>query len=297
MGTYQNNLSPLPLYESLDEQLHRRPYSHGYVYPLYVHPQTLIPFFFSWEVTPSEQASTTIEGIKVYKKCICGDVIDKEPLIGDFNSDFNLDFYIPEASLDSLELGLAKEIQGNKLYLSLYHKGILSSWNLDRGQYYIELTLSSGKILYSEVFTVISPADLESQTIRISWRDVDSLWYDNGFVPYGYDYQNVIYLHTTIGKPEYPFEEEGKDRDGYFFPEKQISKKTFRFTALGPESLCDSMRLIGMSDSIEIRDTFGRTYLPTSFASGIEWLDDGYLAEIQCEFNTDTVVKTVGKHI
>lgn len=296
MGLYRNNLSPLPLYESLDEQLHRRSYSYGYVYPLYVHPQSLIPFFFSWEVTPFQYDIESIKQIKIHKKCNCGIIQGEDLLFEDFNRDFNYDFFSAE-SLSSLGIDIARETRGNKRYLSLYHRGISPFWNLSPGQYYIEFILVSEKHLYSEIFTVISESDLESQTVRISWGDEENLWYNEGFIPYESGYRNTVYLNTKIGKPEYPFEEEGKDRDGYFFPEKQISKKTFRFNAVGTESLYDSMRIIGMSDSIEIRDTLGRIYSPTSFASEIEWLDDGYLAEIQCEFNTDTVIKTVGKPI
>lgn len=295
MGTYRNNLSPLPLYSSINEQLHRRPYSNGYIYPLLVSQNYLIPFFASF---PHDLPS--IESIDIYQLCTCGDTrsltLDRTER-GDYNIDFNFDFF------NTLQVGdvgvriTTKEV-GEEEWFTLYYNGNPDiSWGLPRGIYYLVLNLDHGMTLYSEVFTAVPDAELLSQTIEIAWSDNRDLVYENGFIPYSDDYINRIYLNTKIGKPEYSLEEEGKDRDGYFFPEKQISKKTFKFTALVTESLYDSMRLIGMSDSIYIRDTLNREYSPTSFNSEIEWLEDGYLAETQCEFNTDTVIKITGKPI
>lgn len=298
MGTYQNTLSVLPFYRSLDEQLHRRPYSNGYIYPLFVSQDYLIPFFISFR----SANPVNIKEIKVYKLCTQGDV--KYPSYlpdgGDYNIDFNFDFYFDSSIRPSISDLLVetstRELDGRTWCTIHYNGDPDKRWNLQRGIYYLAIVLDDDTTFYSEVFTAVPDSEL-FRFITISWSGDSDLIYDGGFIPYDSEYINRVHLSTEIGKPDYSFEEEGKDRDGYFFPEKQISKKTFKFVAFGPESLCDSMRLIGMSDNITVQDSFGRIYSPTSFNMEVEWLEDGYLAEISCEFNTDTVIKTVGKPI
>ena len=95
--------------------------------------------------------------------------------------------------------------------------------------------------------------------------------------------------------PEYTFTEDGEERDGRFFPIKQISEKVYKFKAVVPEYLCDCMRLIRLSDVVIITDQLGRTYNVEHFEMDVKWLDGGHLAEIDCSFETDTVVKKVGK--
>ena len=102
---------------------------------------------------------------------------------------------------------------------------------------------------------------------------------------------------TELGKPEYQFEEEGEDRDGYFFPEKRISEKTYRCTILASEYLCDVMRLIGLSDYVRVTDKYGRKYDCDTFLITPEWQTQGDLASIEIEFETDTVVKKIGQAI
>ena len=301
-GTYRNNLSVLPLYDSLQEQLHRRPYSDGYIYPLYVHPHKLIPFFTCWV---GDTTDLVISKINIHRVCDCGDILFREitsegggtPL-GDFNIDFSRDFFVntvtPEdfATLTTL---IRPDFQD---YSIIYYTGNTpeTSWNLPRGQFYLEIILSNDRKFYSEVFTVVPENEL-SHMVAIEWRDFSNLLFEEGYIPYENGYVNKVYLNTSIGKPEYSYEEEGKDRNGYFFPEKQLSKKTFNFKAFAPESLCDSLRIVGLSDHVVIEDPEGRIYRPTSFNFEAEWLEDGFLADIQCEFNTNTVVKAVGKPI
>lgn len=291
---YRNSLSPLPLYESIDEQLHRQSYSYGYIYPLYAHPNYLIPFFASWGVDP-DSPDDAVKSIGLYQVCNC--LSDKlvDSSLGDFNRDFSSDFSI--GSIDSSAISIVRETKGDETYEALVFTGDESYFDLNPGQYYLVIETLRGRRFYSEVFTVIPEQILNEKTLELAWGDYSNLFYDGGFIPYEYSYRNRIYLPTQLGKPEYSSEEEGKERDGYFFPEKQISKKTHRFTALVSESLYDAMRIIGMSDLIGVSDPVRGRLSPVSFESDIEWLEDGYVAEAQCEFNTNTVIKTVGKPI
>lgn len=111
----------------------------------------------------------------------------------------------------------------------------------------------------------------------------------------GERYRNRLYFCTELGRPDYEFSEEGETRDGYFFPEKQVSEKTYHFMILAPEYLCDVMRFIRMSDYKVVRDQFGRVYECDTFLITPKWQNQGYLASVDVEFQTDTVVKKIGR--
>jgi hypothetical protein len=117
---------------------------------------------------------------------------------------------------------------------------------------------------------------------------------DNAVIAYGHGYRNTLYLNTQLGKPEYEFNEEGENRDGFFFPEKQISEKKYKCQVLAPEYLCDVMRLIRMCDHVRVTDK-GRIYDCDTFLITPEWQEQGNLASVEIEFETDTVVKKIGK--
>lgn len=63
---------------------------------------------------------------------------------------------------------------------------------------------------------------------------------------------------AELGKPEYKFEEEGEERDGYFSRKTNIGKDVPVYL-LAPEYLCDVMRLIRMSDFVTVYSQ-GRKY-------------------------------------
>jgi hypothetical protein len=160
------------------------------------------------------------------------------------------------------------------------------------GIYY--MTLSDGaQTWYSEMFTVVQDV---SGYLKIQWWDIENLVFDAGQIVYkNSDFKNTLYLCTELGKPDYEFEEDGEERDGYFFPEKQISVKTFKCTILAPEFLCDVMRFIRMADYIHITDKYGREYDCDTFLITPKWQTQGDLASVEIEFKTNTVVKKIGR--
>jgi hypothetical protein len=160
------------------------------------------------------------------------------------------------------------------------------------GIYY--MTLSDGvQTWYSEMFTVVQDV---SGYLKIQWWDIENLVFDAGQIVYKkQDFKNTLYLCTELGKPDYEFEEDGEERDGYFFPEKQISVKTFKCTILAPEFLCDVMRFIRMADYIHITDKYGREYDCDTFLITPKWQTQGDLASVEIEFKTNTVVKKIGR--
>lgn len=297
MAEMRNNLSVLPLYDSLEEQLHRRPYTHGYVYPL-VMSDKLVDFCVSWA---GQSDSEEIRNVEIFRVCNCRD----DNVEGDFNRDFSsadfdvLNSFDPETIKNYLEFAYGSN--GSIPLIGLKYTSVRPG-GAPPGQYYLKIdVLSSGedKTFYSEVFTVVPEKELNN-CIKLEWfnTSVDIVAGDQ-FIPYSSDsgYKNTLYLNTFLGRPSYEYEEEGTNRDGYFFPEKQISKKLYRFNALVPEYLADAMRTIALSDIITITDQFGQTYKAISFNSEVEWLEEGYLANIQCEFSVDDVIKVTGKPI
>lgn len=168
-----------------------------------------------------------------------------------------------------------------------------------KGRYQLE-TQINGELYVSDVFTIIDTTQL-STYLKIEWWDDNDFVMDGGVIVYNNSggvnaYKNVLYLPTDLAKPDYPFSEEGEDRDGYFFPIKQISQKRYRFSFLAPEYICDVMRFIRMSDHIKITYR-GEVYYPDTFLMTPNWIGNGNLANVDCEFTTDTVAKKIGRLI
>ena len=153
------------------------------------------------------------------------------------------------------------------------------------------LELSDGiDTWYSAYFGFCEPC------MRIEWYDVEDFLFDAGAIAYSDGYKNEMFFDAEIGMPEYEFEEEVAERNGYQFPISQISYKKYKFTILVPEEVCDVMRFIRLSDHIRI-STKNNTYEATSFLMTPTWAEQGYLAEVACEFTTDTVAKKIGKGV
>ena len=153
------------------------------------------------------------------------------------------------------------------------------------------LELSDGiDTWYSAYFGFCEPC------MRIEWYDVEDFLFDAGAIAYSNGYKNEMFFDAEIGMPEYEFEEEVAERNGYQFPISQISYKKYKFTILVPEEVCDVMRFIRLSDHIRI-STKNDIYEATSFLMTPTWAEQGYLAEVACEFTTDTVAKKIGKGV
>ena len=273
-----NNLSPIPFYGSLAEQDFRKWHAYGGMYPHRVSSRNLVPVFFT-----VPQQGVRISRVSVFQVCC------NEEEGGD----------VPIGSMIASECGV---IERGGCSTICFCAPIIDI-GLEKGAYFMQFDLSTNggpMTVYSDVFFVEPRTDLDKFFVGIEWYDGEDLELsDGGVIPYahifGSLYKNQIFLDTTIGMPEYTFTEDGEERDGRFFPIKQISEKVYKFKAVVPEYLCDCMRLIRLSDVVIITDQLGRTYNVEHFEMEVEWLDGGHLAEIDCSFETDTVVKKVGK--
>jgi len=151
------------------------------------------------------------------------------------------------------------------------------------GQYYLE---ASG--WYSEVFSIVNSV---GDYLRLSWWDDTDVILGNGRIRYENGFKNILYISAQLGKPSYPFVEEGEDRDGLFFAAKQISEKKYSFTFLAPEYILDALRLVRMSDHVLITDMYGTEYKVDTILLTPKWQTQGDLASVEVEFETNTVIK------
>lgn len=260
-----NNFSVLPWYTDIREQNHRRSYAYGSVYPLYTMVNTLLPFQI---IRPKR--NNAISAVKLYTV----DGVFVSDITGTMN-----ETGLQVVSFDNYDV---------IVYTALFPM----TTNIGQGQYYAILT-DGVDTWYSEVFTYVN--DL-SGYLKVEWFDKENLFFDSGMIVYqNPTFKNRLYFATELGKPDYTFEEEGETRNGYFFPEKQLSEKTYKCTILAPEYLCDVMRFIRMADYVTVTDKYGRKYDCDTFLITPKWQTQGDLASVEIEFETDTVVKKIGR--
>lgn len=262
-----NNLSPLPWYSDIKYQNARKSYAYGNIYPLFSQAGFILPFQFVVDYN----AAPTITGAVLY---------DKDGKV------------ITDILTAMTSTGLRVLPFPSRGYNIVYYPGQLPlGITMQQGIYYIRLMVN-GRYYYSEMFTVVSGG--MDGYLRVQWWDDENLYYEGGHVQYSDQYKNVVYLCTELGKPEYQFEEDGETRDGFFFPEKQLSEKTYKFVFLAPEFLCDAMRIIRLSDHAIVTSN-GVSYNCDTFLITPKWQTQGDLASVEAEFDTNTVVKKIGR--
>jgi hypothetical protein len=265
--TINNNISVLPFYTNINEQNHRKSYAYGAVYPLFSQAGMLLPF-------------QIIRPLRSYHS----------NFVGLFRPDGTMVADLTQAMIETGLQVVTFEELGYEivLYPAIFP---LSQLTMLDGQYYLTY-YDYHDTWYSEIFTVVQDV---SPYLKIEWYNDKNLVFDGGqFIFNNPRFHNYLYFATEVGKPEYTFEEEGENRDGFFFPEKQLSEKRYKCTILAPEYLCDVMRLIRMCDHVRITDKYGRIYDCDQFLITPEWQDQGDLASVEIEFETDTVVKKIG---
>ena len=263
-----NNLSVLPWYSSIEQQNARKWWVYGRVYPLFTPAGFLLPFQI---LLPYRSSSSMTE-------CIL------------YNAETNA---VVDSSVASklTDTGFVfKKFESLGYTVAIYPGQLPAFTTMQNGRYYMRIRIN-GTYYYSEIFTVVN--DIEPY-LKIEWWDNSDFIMDAGVIVYETaEFHNVMYLKADIAKPEYPFEEEGETRDGYFFPTKQISEKRYRFNFLAPEYLLDVMRFIRMADYAIITKN-GQTYSMDTFLITPEWENNGDVAAVEAVFDTATVAKKIG---
>lgn len=263
--TQNNNLSPLPFYRSVEEQNHRLPYVYGVPYPLAASTLTILPF----QALFTEPVSHDILTVHLFDK--------------DGNMEADL-------TNDMTEAGLATYAVEGYGTMVVWNGAVALRNSIGRGFHYLRIMYDTQE-RYSELFMAV--AGLPGY-LTLEWWDDATAAFDSGAVVYEGGYRNRLYLKAELSKPEYQYEEEGETRDGYFFMQKQLSEKTYKFALAAPEFLCDVMRLVRLADHVTITDTLGRLYVCDTFLATADWEEFGDVASLECEFETDTVVKKIG---
>lgn len=266
--TPNNNLSVLPWYDSINRQNHRRDYAYGNIYQLITPDRKLLPFQIRRNTRSNSISQVLLKNVE-------GKTIA------------NITAQMKETGLT------VKRFSANGYDLIIYPGTLPMAINTPEGLYYAEIS-DGAQRWYSEVFNIVRTVN---DYMSIEWWDEEPLYYSGGHIEYsGETFKNRVYLPTQVGKPEYDFQEEGEKRDGYFFPEKQTSEKIYKFSFVAPEYLCDAMRIIRMSDHVQIISR-GETYSADSFLITPKWQEQGDLAVVEAEFETDTVIKKIGRGI
>lgn len=263
-----NNFSVLPFYTDIELQNHRKSYAYGDIYPLFTPANFILPF----QIMRPSRNSTSIGWVRIF------DVKGKQ--VADIT-----------ARMKETGLQIAR-FPDYGIDVIVYPGTLPYSNNVRDGVYYLSL-YDGANVYYSEMFTAKNNI---SDLMKIEWWDLENMIFDSGIIVYNNPlFKNKLFLCAEIGKPEYTFEEDGENRDGYYFYSKQLSEKTYKFTILAPEYLCDAIRLIRMSDYIQITDRYNQVYNCDTFLITPEWQGNGNLASVDVEFETATVVKKTGK--
>jgi len=246
-------------------QNHRKDYAFNHVYPLITYKNTLLPF----QVVLS--AGTAVEKVKLY----------------DFNTNKSIDI---TASLK--ENGLA--IKSYEDFKVLKYPGILPVVEIKHeGLYYLAISITDLGTIYSDIFTVTNRID---DYLLIEYFNSYNFELKGGMVDFSDNFKFKCYINAQVGKPEYSFEEEATERMGYSFIESQVSKKIYKFTFIAPEYLCDALRIVRLCENKQITSK-SQVYDLTTFNMEPEWQEQGDLAAVECEFETDTVIANIGGYM
>lgn len=262
MKLVNNNISPLPFYDNLALQNHRKDYAYGQVYPLITYKNWILPF--QTIIT----GGTSINWVRLYN----------------FNTNEHIDI-----TINMLDNGLT--IKSYEHFKVIKYNGNFPVLGIKQeGLYYLAININDLGTIYSDVFTVCNRVD---DYLFIEYYNSYNFELKNGIVDFSDSFKFRCYLNTQIGKPEYDFEEEATERMGYTFIESQVSKKIYKFVFLAPEYLCDALRIVRLCDSKQITSKL-QTYDLTTFSMEPEWEEQGDLASVECEFETDTVIANIG---
>lgn len=262
-----NNFSVLPWYSSIEQQNARKWWVYGRVYPLFTQAGFILPF----QIMVPHVTTPNVASVLLYNA--------------------NTNTIVTNITSNLTGGGMTTKQFSQFGYDIVVYPGLLPIISsLNNGRYYLVATINS-TTYYSEIFTVVN--DIQPY-LKITWWDEADFVMDAGTIVYeSPSFRNVLYLHSDIAKPQYQFEEEGENRDGYFFPTKQISEKRYRFNFLASEYLLDVMRFIRMADHARI-EYHGQTYSLDTFLITPEWEDNGDVAVVEAEFDTATVAKKLG---
>lgn len=264
MNTF-NNFSPLAFREKSMKATYKKWYAYGKEFALPFSTTELPPFQFTVANLPSFDPTTVEVSL----------VNEATGVRGETGIKIKVD---------------AMDGHGSVLYVSpgsnVYAKSI------EPGVYRAEFAIPGGETYVSTPICVTEGIETNTNFVKLEYWNDEKLAYPNGFVTTGTDndFKFQMYIPTTFFKPKYEFEEEITKRAGYKFLELQTCNKVFGFNFLAPEYICDALRLVRLSDYIRFTHD-GEYYNALNFEYNPDWQDNGYLAAIECQFETDTIIQ------
>lgn len=268
-----NNFTPLAWHQgNIELQSHRATFAYGHVVPLIASRDSLLPF----------QIITALNAVDINSYDLRLRKLDGTDAIG--------------SNLSGV-IALAKVTFSDKDVIVF--PGTTISQMLPIGQYYLTLT-SNSITWYSDVVTIVPDV---SRMTRLMWWDEQDLSFGDGIIVYRYagaggtsvQYKNWMYFMEELGMPEYTVEEEGETRDGLFYASKVLSGKKYKMQVVQcSEAMCDALRFVHLSDNVQVRDGYLRTYYCDSVLVTPEWISGGTVATASIEITTDTFVKQLG---
>ena len=259
-----NNFSPLAFRKKESKATYEKWYAFGKNYAIPASANTLIPFQFT-DVNVGEVQPDSIEVVAVNQET---------------GENIKTGVYVSRDDMPE---------HGSVLYVSpgknLFREA------LPQGTYRAEFSIGT-QFYISTPFCVIPGIETSSKYLLIEYWNDEKIAYPGGFITTGAnnDFRYQMYVPATICKPKYEFEEELTKRAGYKFLELQTSTKVYAFTFVAPEFICDAMRLIRLSDYIRISHD-GEYYNALNFEFDVDWQEQLYLAAVDCQFETDSIIQ------
>nr|UVX40124.1 MAG: hypothetical protein [Bacteriophage sp.] len=259
-----NNFSPLAFRKKESKATYEKWYAFGKNYAIPASANTLTPFQF------------TELNIQVFDP----DTIEVEAVNEETGEPTKTGVYV---SFDVMPE------HGGVLYVSPGKNSFREA--LPQGTYRARFTICD-EVYISTPFCVIPGIETSSKYLLIEYWNDEKIAYPGGFITTGAnnDFRYQMYVPATICKPKYEFEEELTKRAGYKFLELQTSTKVYAFTFVAPEFICDAMRLIRLSDYIRISHD-GEYYNALNFEFDVDWQEQLYLAAVDCQFETDSIIQ------
>lgn len=259
-----NNFSPLAFRKKESKATYEKWYAFGKNYAIPASANTLIPFQFT-DVNVGEVQPDSIEVVAVNQET---------------GEDIKTGVYVSRDDMPE---------HGSVLYVSPGKNSFSEA--LPQGTYRAEFSIGT-QVYISTPFCVIPGIETSSKYLLIEYWNDEKIAYPGGFITTGAnnDFRYQMYVPATICKPKYEFEEELTKRAGYKFLELQTSTKVYAFTFVAPEFICDAMRLIRLSDYIRISHD-GEYYNALNFEFDVDWQEQLYLAAVDCQFETDSIIQ------
>lgn len=259
-----NNFSPLAFRKKESKATYEKWYAFGKNYAIPASANTLIPFQFT-DVNVGEVQPDVIEVVAVNQETGEG---------------IKTGVYVSRDDMPE---------HGSVLYVSPGKNSFREA--LPQGTYRAEFLIGT-QFYISTPFCVIPGIETSSKYLLIEYWNDEKIAYPGGFITTGAnnDFRYQMYVPATICKPKYEFEEELTKRAGYKFLELQTSTKVYAFTFVAPEFICDAMRLIRLSDYIRISHD-GEYYNALNFEFDVDWQEQLYLAAVDCQFETDSIIQ------